>query len=209
MKKMIYVHVMKSAGSTIRLILEKLYKDKFLYDSFSKKKRYNENDYILKDQRHIALIEGQKYPKKYKDYDAIIGHFKWVKYAHLNWNYVTFLRHPVDRVISSYYYYRGNYKKLGYDLNIVEYSKLISNQATYLVGDINRYKFVGIVEEFKTSLDLMCDIFGFDKVLSYKNKKISRSKKGVTTKIKNRIAENNIKDIQMYKNALNRLKEYK
>ena len=207
MQKMIFVHVLKSAGTTVRTALRRIYKKRLLYDRFYKRYLYKDR---INDTKNYIILDNQTYPKKYEEYDAIIGHFKWNKYEHLNWPYVTFLRDPVDRMISAYYYLKGNYKKLGYNLNIVDFSKLINNQVSYVVGDLDKYTFVGITEKFDQSFEIMCDQFNLKKISKIKNERVSRRKKDfVNKKIRRKIRDIILEDVKLYEKALRRFENLK
>jgi hypothetical protein len=202
MRKMIFVHVMKSAGTTMRSALLRIYGEKLLYDRLYKRELYKNRDH---DTKHFVILDNQRYPDRYKKYDAIIGHFKWDKYEHLNWPLVTFLRDPVDRMVSAYYYLQGNYKKLGYNLNIIEFAKLINNQVKYVVGDLDKYEFIGITEEFDKSFNLMCEKFDLNKISNIQNKRVSgRGKKLVKRKVREKIRDIIIEDVKLYDEARRR-----
>lgn len=202
MHKMIFVHVLKSAGTTMRTALRRIYGKKLLYDRLYKRELYKDRDH---DTKHFIILDDQRYPDKYRSYDAIIGHFKWNKYEHLNWPLVTFLRDPVDRMISAYYYLQGNYKKLGHDLDIIEFSKLINNQVTYVIGDLDKYDFIGITEKFNKSFDLMCNKYSLNKISKIKKERVSgRGKTLVNKKVRRKIRDIIIEDVNLYDEARRR-----
>ena len=199
--KFVYVHILKTAGTTIRHnLLDTRYKGRWLYDSMFKLKR---NDKIITD--HPLIIENQLYPSvDYKKYDVIFGHFKYDKYEHLNRPMFSFVRHPVSRMISNYYYFKSSYEKMGKNISLMEFSEMWKDHMTYILDDISKYKYIGIVEKFKKSLNEMCDILGISppkRVLSkrigigYKPDKISK-------RIRKKIEKINMKDMMLYHEVL-------
>jgi len=202
MQKMIFVHVLKTAGTTLIMALKRIYKKRLLNDKFYKKGSY--------DTKNIIRIDNQIYPPNYETYDAITGHYKWDKYDHLNWPLVTFLRNPVERMISLYYYLRLSYKKFGYgDLDIVQLSKLINNQASYVVGDLDKYAFIGITEQFDKSFKLMSEQFNLKPILNIENKRVSHLKEKVNKKTRRKIRDNILEDVKLYEEAVRRFENLK
>ena len=110
------VHIPKTAGTSFREVIQKLYKDDICYDYTD---NYNLSDYVkpsmkMKMQRKWHY---RKFRQKLKDTDkCIYGHFRVSKYQSLdNLNEVTFfLREPTERLISHYYYWKKNPDPLNY-----------------------------------------------------------------------------------------------
>ena len=205
MNKFIYVHILKTAGTTLHEIFKKHFKRKFLYDAMWKLKR-NKN---IKDPKHPLIFEGQKYPPNYKKYDVIFGHFKYDKYLHLKLPMFSFIRHPVDRMISHYYYHKPLYERVNRNMSLIDFSKEWKNHMSYILGDISQYTFIGVSDEFKKSLNKMCDILNIDvpkKVLSKRVQKKGISNiSNVSKKIKNQIEIINSIDMELYHKILKTL----
>jgi hypothetical protein len=200
--KFVYVHVLKTAGTTLRhTLFERHYKGRYLYDDQFKLKR---NKSIKTDAP--VIIDGQRYPKDYEKYDVIFGHFKYDKYEHLKRPMFSFIRHPVDRMVSHYHYHKGVYKRKGIDLSLLEFSELWKNHMSYVLGDISQYKFIGIAEDFQNSLNRMCDILGVKGPIKIISKRIAiKSKaKNISKKIRKEIEQMNSEDMQLY----HRVKKY-
>jgi hypothetical protein len=201
--KFIYNHILKTAGTTIRYgLLTPVYKERCLYDSMFKLKR-KENKKIKTE--HPLIIENQLYPPvNYEKYDVIFGHFKYDKYEHLNRPMFSFVRHPVDRMISNYYYFKGSYKKMGQNLSLIEFSEMWKNHMTDVLGDISKYEFIGVVENFDKSLKRMCKILGIlapKRVISRRvNKRYKPNE--ISKKIRARIEKMNLKDMELYHEVL-------
>ena len=143
--KFVCVHILKTAGTTLRenLLLPE-YKEKCLIDMSFKVGKRNRANYIN--------FEDQPYPDDYKNYDVIFGHFKADKYVHLNRSMFSFVRHPVDRIISQHYHLNRMNVYKGRGPSLIEYSEQWSNHMTYVLGDISKYEYIGVVEDFDNSL---------------------------------------------------------
>jgi len=89
----LFIHVPKNAGTTLRSIVD------FQHGIKNTITFYNQNSNQLLDNLDALLKVGLH------DYQALIGHFKYGVHEGLScdYQYVTFLRDPVARAISSYY----------------------------------------------------------------------------------------------------------
>jgi hypothetical protein len=198
--KFIYVHILKTAGTTLRhSIFERYYKGKYLYDATFKPKFYS------KRPDHPVTIEPQPYPTNYDKYDVIFGHFKHDKYEDLNWPMFSFVRHPVRRLIDQYYYHKGYYKK---KIKIEEFADIWANHMSYVLGDISKYKFIGVVEKFDDSLKMFCKKIGKSPIQKpgkkryFNDDKIKKTSKAV----RRYIESVNKEDMELYKEISGRIK---
>lgn len=95
----IFLHVPKTAGTTLRYIIQYQYKPIAVYELYNRRGRSTTHS-----QR---LNELKKLPNAQKEKIRIISsHFGFGLHEFLPrpYTYITFLRKPVDRVISLYYY---------------------------------------------------------------------------------------------------------
>ncbi len=97
-KQVIFLHIPKTAGSSLNSIIRRQYKSS---EFFHVNSINNEKEMISK------LIEIKDSKK------IIFGHhsFGLHKYLDINTKYITLLRNPIDRIISIYYYIGGVKKR--------------------------------------------------------------------------------------------------
>jgi len=162
---LIFVHIPKTAGTTIKnSLLKHFQKDIYLDynkplsdDIKSRAKRAV--DYILKYNR--------------KKYACIFGHFQAKKYKFIkNARYCTFLRDPIDSLCSHYFYWQYNpdfsnsmCRKLHTEnMSLPEFANLHLQRHFYsffLKGiKLKSFDYIGIFEYFQESIDLFHDTFG-------------------------------------------------
>lgn len=88
---LIFLHLPKSGGNTF-------------YDIISSQKRYQSTC----DMRNCNVYDLT--PEETKRLEMVYGHMAFGIHKQLpqsNFAYITFLRHPIDRVVSHYYFHRG------------------------------------------------------------------------------------------------------
>jgi len=202
--KFIYVHILKTAGTTLRhTLFERHFKGRYLYDSTFKPKLNK----LVEKPDHPAIIDPQPYPKNYEKYDVIFGHFKHDKYSHLNRPMFSFVRNPVDRLVNQYFYHKGFYERKGVEISLIDFAEMWKNHMSYVLGDIDQYTFIGAVSQFEKSINKMCDVMG----VSRPKKIISRSLYGddemdnVPKETLRKIAEINSDDMELYQKVLDKI----
>lgn len=201
MDKFIFVHILKCAGTTLKYsIFDKYLKDKYLYDS-KFKPRHNK---LIRDSEHPVIIEPQSYPSNYINYNIIFGHFKYDKYEHLNLPMFSFVRHPVDRMISQYYYHKSFYEKKGLNLSLIEFSEIWKNHMSYVLGDINKYTYIGNVENMDKSIKTFCKIIGINSPNTFVKKRSRQNKQRIDKKTRMAIKDMNAIDMKLYENIINK-----
>jgi len=203
--KFIFIHIPKTAGTSFKEnILKPLYKNKFYYDKFiglSTKKRA----YSLKNNLILYNWETFVFPDNYENYDVIGGHFTFDKYKHLNLPIITFLRDPVERMISHYYFYREA-SKIYMNKSIIEFSKIYANFMTSQLGsNVDSLYFVGFTEYYDESIKVFADKFELE-LPKNKNKKHRESKSAhiITSEDRKIIKKINKEDYRLYQNALDK-----
>jgi len=192
MKQLVFIHIPHTGGTTMRYILGKIYK--LGWDQ-------TEHENIFNMILHGANI--QKFTNfDYSMYHCIIGHFPMSKYIYLknsNWKFVTWIRDPVERMIS-FYTKRRNRGFLGgvpdfMEINIVEFSRRWSNSyEKYLDMNLELIDFVGFTETYDESLKKM----GL-KVNKYEKRNVgSKQKMRITKDQRNKMKEILHKDYAIY-----------
>lgn len=185
MENFFFVHVPKSAGASFRNILLDLYKDGAM-----------EIDPWLDNSRFLGATPVQ------------MGHMTYDQVKHISktHEFIVFLRHPVERVISSYYYCIEY--KVKDDVfegeTLLEYAKRHENYQTFFTGgDLNKFSFVGLQEYFNESIDRFSNLI--DKTIDlskYDKKNICHIKESVSNEDYKSIVDLNIKDFELYEEAL-------
>ncbi|TKJ40777.1 hypothetical protein CEE37_07370 [candidate division LCP-89 bacterium B3_LCP] len=172
--RLIFLHIMKTAGTTLERILKRQYGDLGAIRFYPKKLEDN-----LREFNELSSAEQNKV-------NVIMGHFRFGLHRELtgDYKYITLMRNPVDRIMSEYYYIlthpehelhepmTSQYKNIADFVRSGMYHLLDNTHTKYLSGmddlgygeysseavEIARenlqkhFSFVGITEEFDESL---------------------------------------------------------
>ncbi len=210
MLKIISIHIPKTAGRSFYQVLKWAYKGKIDYP-------HNRGKYLKDDKFDDSLIDLNRE-------EVIHGHFCFRHVKHLYQRYnpkvIVWLRNPVDRVISNYYYnISTNLQKpwkeraqIRKELTLDEFITRPNRQNTmsnFLSGiNPDDIFFIGITEQFDTDLIRLGKMLNWPKPIpefarnigtdSYKNTNILTQYGDITDKMRRQIRDLNLDDVELY-----------
>jgi hypothetical protein len=160
---------------------------------------------------------------------AVSGHYEYGVHQHFNkpYSYFSMVRHPIDRVISLYYYLSTNpyyvgyesMKKMTFEEFITKSAQAKNHQTLFFTGNYTfdielakknletHFPIVGITEMFNESIYLMKKRFDWKKI-NYKKINITQNRPSLQDIPKNLIElieKNNHLDMELYRYAKARL----
>ncbi len=201
-KHILFIHIPKTAGTSFRVAAEKYFgEDNTFYDYSAKSPETSaeilENVYKKNDLYSLYRSLEQH------SQSFLSGHFSANKYAPLYdvLNIVTFVREPVKQVLSHYNHFKNNY---GYDKGLQEFAKeerFRNIQSRNLqTMDVRLYGFIGLTEEYNTSIDLFNRLFDTAFPHMHINEKSTNSLsiKDIKEKDIKMIKELNKQDVELY-----------
>jgi hypothetical protein len=214
----ISVHNYKTAGSTFHSVIDR---------QFKRTEIINANLIGIENTTQLLTASTDAFKQQIK---IIHGHFPfgWHKYFSQKHTYISFLRNPIDRVVSDYYYNKkfnlGHNYPYASRMSLEEYLmcdeilNVDNGQTRFIAGDMEtkygdnslfmldkaiqniytHFSFVGLTERFDESLLLANHTLSWNK-LYYKSQNITEKK---NTKLDNKvlelIQERNQLDVQLY-----------
>ena len=223
----ISIHNYKTAGVTFYSIIDR---------QFKKEQVLNANIIGIQNLTKLLAEANDEYKKSIK---IIHGHFPFGLDASFSQTatYVTFLRNPIERVISDYFYCKGIYlahnhsyaSKMTFKeyLTCSEILNIDNGQTRFIAGDMNtpfgenseamlekakknideRFSFVGITEKFDESLILANYLFSWKKYY-YQSKNVTSEKKiDLDEETLELLKQRNRLDLELYEYALRRHKK--
>lgn len=211
---LISIHIPKTAGTSFLHVLSTIYGDKLIQDY---EERPISPEYQLKKfglnpfQPFNFRLYGQLLTKQ-----CIHGHFQFAKYAALpTAKFITWLRDPVARTLSHYYYWQRNPDPLNAlcvhmhtnQLSLLDFAKLkpMRNLQGYFLSHkpLNKFLFVGIMENFEESLQRFNAIFSHDFSPNLRLN-ANPSDYDVESSILEKIRDINLEDMHLYDAARSR-----
>ncbi len=207
--ELVSLHIPKTAGTSFRNILKAV---------------YGEEQVVRFDINRFVAVENEEFTdKKLPSHIRVIhGHFPYNKLMELvaipqGVPVITWLRDPVERVISNYYYLskilREELNEEEKDLNILakmqktllEYVCAAPNQnrmSSFLQGSsLEDFFFIGITDHYADDLEDLAQMLGW-KDYPVLEHNITGEKPDVDEETLNKIKELNSKDIEIYNSAL-------
>jgi len=214
----ISVHIRKCAGTSFRKSICDYFSEQILLDygdevgsswPSSIQKRQLSSEQIKKNETEII-----------DKYSIIHGHFYKKKYDFLNVEkkYITFMRNPVERILSNYYYLKRNLdrtnpdslivNKLGFTLEeFIQHPDNRNVQSTYLqTDDLKEFEVVGLTEKYQESIEKINSLLNVNIAtdISENVNPIANKQYDVSKNIINLIEHCNATDIELYHIAKNR-----
>lgn len=215
--ELISIHIPKTAGTSFRNILKGVYGEdgvvRLDIGLVQKEVSINQQHYL-----HSELPNGTR---------VVHGHFSYPLFrekfqAPADAPIITWLRDPVDRVISNYFYLakrlREELDEQGKGLNILgkmqrsllEYARFEPAQnrmSKFLTGlELEDFFFVGIQEEYELSLQRLSGLLEWEEYpVFHHNKTGAAHPKRVSDEERAIIRSLNQKDVALYERALNEL----
>ncbi|MEM1319710.1 MAG: sulfotransferase family 2 domain-containing protein [Bacteroidota bacterium] len=211
--ELVSVHIPKTAGTSFRNTLKAVYGEDLVVrldiDLQQEQLRINEQPFTAaKLDKKIKVVHGHFSPQ------LLHQRFKIAPKTPV----ITWLRDPVERVISNYFYLEKRLKEELQEeakgLNIL--SKMQRSLIEYAQGEINRNRmskflagielealfFVGIQEHYSTDLKALADLLQWPQVIEHQHNITGRSNKNVSPEEQEAIAQLNQKDVLLYQKAL-------
>ncbi len=210
---LVSVHIPKTAGTSFRSILKQVYGEQAV-------KRLDIDLQFETIRLEEQLFEQRKLDKKLK---VVHGHFSPAllqKYFRIDPQipFVTWLRDPVERVVSNYFYLEKRLKEelqeeqKGLNIlskmqrSLVEYANVELNRnrmSKFLKGKaLHDFLFVGIQEYYSEDLRQLAGLLGWQGFQEPRHNVTGRQKREVTSEEMDAIARLNEKDLAIYEEAL-------
>lgn len=163
----IFVHMLKAGGTSLRELLQPIYGDRLLRD-YDDIPMSNRPEHAADRERRRAEV---RQDGANLDADIVYGHFIMDKYRGVrpDLQFGTMFRDPAERIVSHYFHYLRNIggprnEILPEGITLLEFARLpkYCDMYRYLLGamSVADLDYVGITEEFDASVALFFRIFG-------------------------------------------------
>lgn len=213
--RLVAVHMPKTGGTTFRDALRRAYGDALRLDYDD---RPLANGRLAR--RATALRNAAANAGREAQPGCIYGHYLPLKYATLRQaNFCVWLRDPVQRAVSRYHHYQRRVEQetrharwgLVPGLSLEAFIRLPHYQNTYAeyfwMFPLERFDFIGIVEEYDTELHRFAACFGIDSsVLAGESHNRNPDKAevyyAVEPSVERLIRACNARDVALYERAL-------
>lgn len=203
--ELISIHIPKTGGTSFRNTLQDIYGKEAVQLCYGHKKegskiKINPESRVL--HGHISI----------REYDQLVENYPTISSVPL----ITWVRNPIERVISNYYYYldavssylepsKEKYPGLQKRItrSLLEFARQPVNrnvQSRHIKIEWMKSKqlrFIGIMEQYDEDLNEMKEIFGWDTPRSYKHNE-TKNKYEVAPDIRSKIESLNGLDLELF-----------
>ncbi len=212
MIEIISIHIPKTAGTAFYHVLKNQYGTKL------------SPSYKRKDILSLTSNSGYSLIQEAEKYSLLHGHFRFEEvvklYENSNAKLITWVRDPVERLISNYHFFKHRLEnpelnpevfeknKHRINENLLEYAQLDENRnrISWFIDEskIEAFFFIGIMEQFNSELMQLSKLLNWDQVEFPPMINISpKTHEIISNDLRKEIAVLNQKDIQLYQHILN------
>jgi len=164
--------------------------------------------------KKLCLVYGNKWPYPNRGYTVVHGHFH-VQRMHEKFpqaKIITWVRHPVDRLVSLYLYWKKTDLNLNDiqlkiksgKLSLIEFAKMDyikKEMSSFFSGfDLNQFLFIGVVENYDNDINELSRMLSWKKSNTYH--KNASSKEFISEKERNELGIILSEDIDLYNRVL-------
>jgi len=212
-KKIISIHIPKTAGTTFQSYLASAYDNNLI--EVSTKPLFTRCDELSnRDKLHLNTFNEH----------VVHGHFTFDEIEYnKEYFYITWLRDPVERVISHYFFWKNRpdinmhpiEKKIKYEnLSLAEFAEIpcMRNVGLFFLGKdgLNKINFIGITELFDESMHLLFKQLNkkFEQK-NIENQRVNKQKEFVSDNVRKIIQDFNSTECEVYNSLKNQIKKEK